>query len=946
MPAASRRDAFVSYAREDRRRVEWLRDVLEARGKEVWVDRQDIPPAAPWRDRIEQGIERANALVFLLSPDSLGSPECRQELDRALALNKRLVPVLLRDVDPAAVPTPLAAPNWIELRERDDAENGLAQLIEALESDLAWRDAHSRLTVRAQEWEAAERDASFLLRGRDLSAAESWLGTQGTHEEAPTAAQVAYVVASRRATVRRQRITLGAVAAALVVTLALAAVALVQRHEAVRQAHTAQSRELAAAAIAQLDADPALSLLLARESARIAPTAQATAALRRAIAASKLTAVLRTPAPPTGPPSVSADGRWLVQAGADRVARVWDMRTRRRVATLRGHRNPSSLPDYVDPHVTLTAAIAPDGDTIAVGGDDGRLNVWDRRSGRVVRRLLTPEVPGTGTRTYVGPIAFSPDARLLAIPAAATSFAARGVVLWDWRAGTVVRRLPHAEAVAGALAFSRTGTRLVTSATGGTTTVWDVRSGDLVGRVLSDDVHDAAISPSGRYVATASLGGDVEVWNVAGGMRRERMRVADQRRVTFGRDDATVITSGDDGRVRMWRWPTQRLLATLAGHQGFLFGATVDARGEIFTSGNDLTVRRWQPPDDPDVLPSTHGMSVDRALFSPDGRVVALTGVRYARKYWRSSRRVELRDARSGRLLRIFDVRRWFGGDHGNWLHTAFSADGRWLAGASDDQYARVWDRRTGRLVSALLHPSRTYWVGAAAFSPDGRLLATTGSDGAVRVWEWRERRVLARMRMEAAPPGYFPSSVAFHPDGDHIVAVDDDVARVWDWRNRQQVAHLRVPEGISGAVLDRAGERAVIAGRDGIARVWEWRTGRLVAELRTGAALLAADFSRDGSLVLAAEGSGGIGVWDWAIEERIARFQEQAPRALGYDPGVRDARFAPDGRSFVVAGADERAHVYRCDVCGDLPELEALARARSPRAFTPEERRRYLHAR
>lgn len=42
-------DAFISYARRDSREfVERLGDALEAIGKDVWVDLEDIPPASQW----------------------------------------------------------------------------------------------------------------------------------------------------------------------------------------------------------------------------------------------------------------------------------------------------------------------------------------------------------------------------------------------------------------------------------------------------------------------------------------------------------------------------------------------------------------------------------------------------------------------------------------------------------------------------------------------------------------------------------------------------------------------------------------------------------------------------------------------------------------------------------------------------------------------------------
>src|SRR4051794_8991314 len=161
-----RPDAFVSYSRTDKAFVLGrLLPALAQRGKEVWLDVEDIPPAADWRATMLDGIGKSAALVFVISPDSLRSPVCAEELARALELNKRLVPVVCRAVDPAEARPELQRANWVLLREEDDFDAGFGKLVDALETDLEWREMHTRVTVRALEWVHESRDRSFLLRG-------------------------------------------------------------------------------------------------------------------------------------------------------------------------------------------------------------------------------------------------------------------------------------------------------------------------------------------------------------------------------------------------------------------------------------------------------------------------------------------------------------------------------------------------------------------------------------------------------------------------------------------------------------------------------------------------------------------------------------------------------------------------------------------------------------
>ena len=77
----------------------------------------------------------------------------------------------------------------------------------------------------------------------------------------------------------------------------------------------------------------------------------------------------------------------------------------------------------------------------------------------------------------------------------------------------------------------------------------------------------------------------------------------------------------------------------------------------------------------------------------------------------------------------------------------AVAPDGTWLATASDDGTARIWDVGTGQQRAALTGHDRA--VDAVAVSPDGIWLATASHDGTVRIWDTAARRTRVTMRVE-----------------------------------------------------------------------------------------------------------------------------------------------------------------------------------------------------
>ncbi|MGK7878259.1 MAG: TIR domain-containing protein [Xenococcaceae cyanobacterium] len=201
-------DIFISYSRRDKDFVLSLWEALERVNKNAWVDWDDIPPAQDWRQEIYRGIEAAHNFVFIISPNSTASEVCGEELAHAIKHRKRLMPIVLEEVDYNAVHPELAKLNWIFFRELDDFDSAFGTLIEAIETDLSHVRAHTRLLVRAREWESRQNDSSFLLRGSDLEEAEQWLAQSSSKEPQPIELHREYINASRQAETERQEVEL------------------------------------------------------------------------------------------------------------------------------------------------------------------------------------------------------------------------------------------------------------------------------------------------------------------------------------------------------------------------------------------------------------------------------------------------------------------------------------------------------------------------------------------------------------------------------------------------------------------------------------------------------------------------------------------------------------------------------------------------------------------
>ncbi|WP_417516858.1 toll/interleukin-1 receptor domain-containing protein [Minwuia sp.] len=233
---------FLSYSRKDRDRAQRIADVLRERHFGVFKDTDDILPTEEWKGRLEQLIEEADTIVFLLSPHSAASEVCAWEVEYATSLNKRIAPIVIEEVEGKDIPPLLARLNFIFCTERDRFEDAVDSLVSALNVDIDWIREHTRLAALARRWDEAGRPARLLLRGQDIADAEQWRDTHPKDAPEVTPLQASFISESRRAAARRQRSWVFGSMGVAAATIALAVFAWFQSVEADRQRIAAEEQ--------------------------------------------------------------------------------------------------------------------------------------------------------------------------------------------------------------------------------------------------------------------------------------------------------------------------------------------------------------------------------------------------------------------------------------------------------------------------------------------------------------------------------------------------------------------------------------------------------------------------------------------------------------------------------------------------------------------------------
>lgn len=167
---------FVSYARGDASAfVEDLVAGLRLIGFDPFLDRHDIAAGEDWEARLSGLIHSADTVVFVVSPAAIASKRCAWEVENAIAMSKRIIPVVALAVADADVPPALKRLNYIFFNEPFTFIRSLGQLGDALRSDVDWIREHTRLAELAGRWLKRDRVEALLLRGAELEAAKSWM---------------------------------------------------------------------------------------------------------------------------------------------------------------------------------------------------------------------------------------------------------------------------------------------------------------------------------------------------------------------------------------------------------------------------------------------------------------------------------------------------------------------------------------------------------------------------------------------------------------------------------------------------------------------------------------------------------------------------------------------------------------------------------------------------
>jgi WD40 repeat protein len=556
--------------------------------------------------------------------------------------------------------------------------------------------------------------------------------------------------------------------------------------------------------------------------------------------------------------------RLAVTAGSD--IKIWDLQSGREWQTLIGHTNQ-----------VVAVAYSADGRTLASGGRDGAVLLWDALSAHLKRTLLLTR-PATDAKP-VRSVSISADGRAIA-----ASYVFGEVGVWSADAGLLLQTLHETPSRANQypIVLAPDGARVYT-ANGSDIHVWDVATGHLLSTFKghTEAVTRLALSGDGRTLVSASDDGTLRVWNAATGAARGPIgRPGCTRRIScwsslgLSSDGKMVASHLESQELEIRDVDTGALRKTI-GAEATRLAFSPD--GERLALGGHSIIQIWSMKDF--SLISTvidHRLAVQSAAFSRDSRTAA---VAYSNQ---------------NRVVRIAVA----GGKDESVLIQAAGPGFVYSFSLAPDDLAGALITGFGKVVASWQRPGAEpvpldgagNVFGRVVVSPDGRLVAAA-SRTAVTIWD------AGTHQRRAEIPLVQVSQIAFSPDGRVLAMNVGKDLSTWDvaaGHVLQRVPSLQTVVGLTVLAYSASGANLAVGDYEGDITIRDASTLTVTRTVKTPADVVALQwFDKDRWLVAA-----GI---DGSLRIRDMTRNDAALRELtGQTSATRALAMTPDGKQLI----------------------------------------------
>lgn len=480
----------------------------------------------------------------------------------------------------------------------------------------------------------------------------------------------------------------------------------------------------------------------------------------------------------------------------------------------------------------------------------------------------------------------------------------------------------------GPAKYSPYGTRIY-SAEDSVILVWDVTKKECIDTLIGQKggISEMAVSPKGDRIVTASKKDSTfRLWDVSLGKSIAKGYLYLKNMTISPDGEYLAAASDEDNDIVIWNINTKKFVGRLQGHTGQINSIEYSTDGgKIVSSSDDGTVRIWDLPEV--SFDEINGYSM--GTLHPDGtHVVLVCG--------ENNNKIIIFDIKKKRFVNPKE-------NHGKEItHVEYSSDGGQIVTSSLDSTVRIWDAYTGECKKVIGNINGEVY--SSVLWSDNNTILICALDTAV---EWRpggDEVPVCSIRLRNIHNNKtfytFCWEVAkrtrllalFNTKSNIVVLQAYGGVEIWDAHKQRRRFYL---EGhntdITDIAINEEGDLVASSSKDHTVRLWSTETGECIKVLEHGVAVNSVSFSHNGKWLVTTSRDNTVRIWDLNSGRCL-----QTTHLLNKS---EEAVFSKNDKSVVVVETNAIRII-------DFPSLEDLVRKSRERfkdnPLTPEERRRY----
>lgn len=270
--------------------------------------------------------------------------------------------------------------------------------------------------------------------------------------------------------------------------------------------------------------------------------------------------------------------------------------------------------------------------------------------------------------------------------------------------------------------------------------------------------------------------------------------------IAFSNDHPYIVTTSEDGTIRLWSDSDSLALAVGAGHDNApVFAAFIANTDYVVSCSETGSAYVWNMNGQMVYRLSGHAAPLTHAIVSPDGKYLFTGDKEGIVRRWSIAPRCEKQHQM-----------------HEGAVNTVAVLDSKRVVTAGADKVLKIWNRSTGQCVNTL--KGHQGIVECIAVSPDRKYIASGARDNTIRLWS--TEGVLMRTFQGHSSTVY---ALQFLANNRQLVSADKE-GRIllWDYKNGSiEEEFSTTNRGVQTLCIGSKGNLILTAGKSGEVLMW-----------------------------------------------------------------------------------------------------------------------------